>query len=109
MKIPRDLNGKDLASLLAKYGYRITRQTGSHIRLTTIEKGEHHITIPDHNYLKIGTLNNILSDLSTHLNMDKRSVIADLFVFLEQLNHCQFIKKKDCRYTCYPTDCVIAL
>ncbi|NYE57789.1 putative RNA binding protein YcfA (HicA-like mRNA interferase family) [Carboxydothermus ferrireducens DSM 11255] len=36
----------------------VTRQTGSHIRLTTTLKGEHHVTIPLHDPLKIGTLNN---------------------------------------------------
>ncbi len=45
MKLPRDLSGENLAKLLKKYGYEITRQTGSHIRLTTNLKGEHHITL----------------------------------------------------------------
>ena len=31
MKIPRGIGGEDLAKLLKKYGYEITRQTGSHI------------------------------------------------------------------------------
>ncbi|MEK7770741.1 MAG: type II toxin-antitoxin system HicA family toxin [candidate division NC10 bacterium] len=29
-------------------GYRVTRQTGSHLRLTTLERGEHHVTVPRH-------------------------------------------------------------
>ena len=52
MKLPREISGEELAKLLKKYGYEITRQTGSHIRLTTTAKGEHHITIPAHKYLK---------------------------------------------------------
>jgi len=49
MKLPRDMGGEELAALLGKYGYKITRQTGSHIRLTSPSKGfEHHITIPRH-------------------------------------------------------------
>jgi len=44
MKIPKDIGGKELANLLAKYGYKITRQTGSHIQLITTIKGEHQIT-----------------------------------------------------------------
>ena len=60
MRIPRDLGGEELARLLRRYGYEITRQTGSHLRLTTIVKGEHHITIPRHKPLKVGTLSNIL-------------------------------------------------
>jgi predicted RNA binding protein YcfA (HicA-like mRNA interferase family) len=35
MKLPRDLNGVELAKLLSNYGYSITRQTGSHNRLST--------------------------------------------------------------------------
>ncbi len=46
MKIPRDLSGIELAKKISVFGYRITRRTGSHIRLTTLENGEHHLTIP---------------------------------------------------------------
>ena len=79
MKLPREISGEELAKLLKKYGYEITRQTGSHIRLTTIAKGEHHITIPAHKYLKIGTLSSILSDIAIHLKMDKGDLIKELF------------------------------
>jgi len=46
MRLPRDLSGTDLANTLGQLGYVVTRQTGSHMRLTTSESGEHHITIP---------------------------------------------------------------
>ncbi len=32
MKLPRDMGGEELAVLLRRRGYEITRQTGSHIR-----------------------------------------------------------------------------
>ena len=35
MRLPRDVSGTDLAKVLQAYGYRVTRQTGSHMRLTT--------------------------------------------------------------------------
>ena len=41
MKIPRDVGGEELAKLLKKYEYKVARQTGSHIRLTTTIKEEH--------------------------------------------------------------------
>ncbi len=47
MRLPRDVSGEDLARRLRVLGYEITRQTGSHMRLTTQEGGEHHVTIPD--------------------------------------------------------------
>jgi hypothetical protein len=34
MRLPRDWGGEKLATLLGRYGYEVTRQTGSHIRLT---------------------------------------------------------------------------
>jgi predicted RNA binding protein YcfA (HicA-like mRNA interferase family) len=79
MKLPREISGKELAKLLKKYGYQITRQSGSHIRLTTSLQGEHHITIPAHKYLKIGTLSSILSDIAKHFKIDKNDLIKTLF------------------------------
>lgn len=48
MKLPRDISGTGLAKAIERYGYKISRQTGSHLRLTTRLGGEHHITIPAH-------------------------------------------------------------
>jgi predicted RNA binding protein YcfA (HicA-like mRNA interferase family) len=48
MRLPRDVGGRELAKLLGKYGYEVTRQTGSHMRLSKREGTEHHVTIPDH-------------------------------------------------------------
>lgn len=79
MKLPRDTNATTLIKLLKKYGYEVSRQSGSHIRLTTEQNGEHHITIPNHNPLKIGTLSSILGDIANHLNKSKEEVINELF------------------------------
>lgn len=80
MKLPRDLPGGELASLLARYGYRVTRQTGSHLRLTSSLKGaEHHVTIPQHKALKVGTLNAILTDVAAYLEMDRPELADALF------------------------------
>jgi len=35
MKLPRDVSGDDLAKALRVLGYEVTRQTGSHYRVTT--------------------------------------------------------------------------
>ena len=54
MKIPRDISSDNIIQSLKKYDYKVTRQTGSHIRLTSILKGkEHNITIPRHKDLKV--------------------------------------------------------
>ena len=79
-KLPWDLSGKKLAKKLQRYGYAITRQTGSHIRLTSKIKNEPHIiTIPDHHELKIGTLNNILKDVAGYLQITKEQLIKEMF------------------------------
>ena len=75
-KIPRDVSAKDLCGILEKYGYQKNRQTGSHIRLTSVLMGNaHHITIPDHDPIKIGTLNHILNDVAEYLKIDKHAII----------------------------------
>jgi predicted RNA binding protein YcfA (HicA-like mRNA interferase family) len=79
VKLPRDVSAQDLARLLGRYGYRITRQTGSHLRLTTLQNGEHHITIPNHDVLKVGTLSSILADVAAHLKVVKEALIKGLF------------------------------
>jgi len=48
VRMPRDVSGADLVKALERLGYRPTRQTGSHLRLTTTVNGEHHITVPNH-------------------------------------------------------------
>ena len=66
MKLPRDVSGRRLVSALAILGYSITRQRGSHIRITTQQDGEHHEVVPDHNPLKTGTLASVLKSVATH-------------------------------------------
>ncbi len=39
MRTPRDISGEELARALKRYGYEISRQTGSHMRLTTQKNG----------------------------------------------------------------------
>jgi len=79
-KLPRDISHKALCKVLGKYGYIITRQTGSHIRLKSNIMGfEHFITIPAHNPIKIGTLNLILNDVAKYLKMQREMLIERLF------------------------------
>lgn len=79
MKLPRDLDGRTLARALQPLGYEITRQTGSHLRLTTPQGGEHHITIPAHNPLRIGTLAAILADVAAHFGVSRQELLDQLF------------------------------
>jgi predicted RNA binding protein YcfA (HicA-like mRNA interferase family) len=79
VKVPRDLSSTQLIRLLSNFGYEITHQTGSHIRLTTQANGQHHITIPAHDPLKIGTLNAILRSVAEHLGLTNDEFLEQMF------------------------------
>lgn len=79
MKLPRDISGSDLAKALKACGYEVTRQTGSHMRLTTTEGGEHHVTIPQHDPLRVGTLSAILNDIAEHLEISRDELLTKIF------------------------------
>ena len=79
-KIQRNISGLKLAKLLEQFDYKITRQKGSHIRLTSRYKNEqHNITIPAHNPIKIGTLNNILREIADYVGLSKEELTRKLF------------------------------
>ncbi len=79
MKLPRDVSGQDLARRPKPYGYDVTRRVGSHMRLTTRERGEHHVTIPAHDELRVGTLEYILASVAHHLGLDRQELTQQLF------------------------------
>jgi len=54
VKIPRDLSGSELVKALRAPGYERVLQDGSHIRLTTQQGNQHHVTVPNHNPIKLG-------------------------------------------------------
>jgi predicted RNA binding protein YcfA (HicA-like mRNA interferase family) len=80
LKIPRDLSGTDLAKALRIFGYERTRQEGSHIRLTTLVRGRHHVTVPNHAAVKVGTLRNILKAVADHHGLEIEEVVHRLGV-----------------------------
>lgn len=79
MRLPRNLSGDDLARALARLGYAPTRQTGSHLRLTTMQAGQHHVTVPRHDSLKPGTLRSILAEVGEHHGLDREALLDLLF------------------------------
>jgi predicted RNA binding protein YcfA (HicA-like mRNA interferase family) len=79
VRIPRDLNGADLAKQLGQFGYSITRKSGSHMRLTRIDGGqEQHLTIPAHKPLRVGTLRQILKDVADHTHQPLEMILEAL-------------------------------
>ncbi len=57
----------------------MTRQKGSHIRMSkTLDGGDHHITIPIHSPIKIGTLSSILKEISEKQKLTKEELLQRL-------------------------------
>lgn len=76
MKLPRDVAAPELEKALRRaFQYEITRQTGSHRRLTTQLGGQHHLTVPAHDPLKPGTLRHILGEVATHQRLTVEEVL----------------------------------
>jgi predicted RNA binding protein YcfA (HicA-like mRNA interferase family) len=79
VKLPRDISGRHLVKALAILGYRPTRQSGSHIRVTTSVNGAHHLTVPLHSPIRSGTLAKILADVASHHSLSRNELIEKLF------------------------------
>jgi predicted RNA binding protein YcfA (HicA-like mRNA interferase family) len=76
MRLPRDLDGSALIRKLQKLGYKQVRQTESHVRLTcVVESREHHLTIPLHSPLRVGTLNGILTEIADFFDLSKDELL----------------------------------
>ena len=79
MRLSRDLTGKQLIKDLEQLGYRVTRQTGSHVRLSCEAAGQHHVTVPLHDPLRVGTLAAILADVAAHHKLTRDDLALKLF------------------------------
>ena len=79
--LPRDLSGDELSRLLhRRYAYRVVRQRGSHMRLVTSLRGpEHHVSVPRHSPLKVGTLHAILHRVAAYLEISQDELRRQLF------------------------------
>jgi predicted RNA binding protein YcfA (HicA-like mRNA interferase family) len=79
MRLPRDVSGPRLVKALRVLDYHATRQSGSHIRLSAKDaNGSHHVTIPNHNPIKLGTLASILDDVAAHHRMSRDELLSRL-------------------------------
>lgn len=77
MKLPRDMDAAQLIKALERIGYRVVRQSGSHIRLQCGEPA-HSITIPNHKPLRIGTLASIVADVAEKRRLDRDELLKEL-------------------------------
>jgi len=79
MRLPRDISGIELTKRLSVFGYCVKYQTGSHIKLTTLSNGEHHLVVPNHDCIRVGTLSKILSMVGSHFEINREEVVRRLF------------------------------
>jgi predicted RNA binding protein YcfA (HicA-like mRNA interferase family) len=77
MKLPRDIKAEVLIKVFSRYGYSVTRQVGSHVRMSN-DDNSHSITIPQHNPVKVGLLHNIVKDFCVANEIDTLDIISKL-------------------------------
>jgi predicted RNA binding protein YcfA (HicA-like mRNA interferase family) len=79
MKVPRDLGGAQLIKVLCRdWGFRQVHQEGSHVILQTETPGHQRLSVPNHNPLRVGTLNSIVRAVATHKGVDRQTVLDSL-------------------------------
>ncbi len=79
MKIPRDLSGAQLVKFLCRdWGYRVVHQEGSHIILQTEEPSHQRLSVPNHNPVRVGTLNSIIRAVSLHKGVARQELLDTL-------------------------------
>jgi predicted RNA binding protein YcfA (HicA-like mRNA interferase family) len=79
MKVPRDLSGAQLVKVLCRdWGYRVVHQEGSHIILQTDTPAPQRLSVPNHNPLRVGTLNSIVRAVSAHKDVERQQLLEAL-------------------------------
>lgn len=61
-KVPRDVSGERAVRALAKIGYVVDHQTGSHMILIHSQDPTKRLTVPAHRAIRVGTLRGIIRD-----------------------------------------------
>jgi predicted RNA binding protein YcfA (HicA-like mRNA interferase family) len=79
MKVPRDLSGAQLVKVLCRdWQYRVVHQEGSHIILQTDTPTHQRLSVPNHNPLRVGTLNGIVRAVSAHKSVERQHLLEAL-------------------------------
>ena len=67
-------------SLLPCCGYNLTQQRGSHIETYQPYMGySHNVSVPRHNPLRVGALDDILGDVAEYLEIGQDELMRELF------------------------------
>ena len=74
----KNLSGQDVLKIFAKFGFEKVDQEGSHIRMTTRMRREHHVTVPDHKVLPLGTFRAIPREAACHFECTSEEILSRL-------------------------------
>lgn len=79
MKLPRDLSGNALIKHLCRHwDYRVVHQVGSHVILQTDIPAHQRLPVPEHNFLRVGTLNSILRHVANLKSVSREQILEGL-------------------------------
>jgi predicted RNA binding protein YcfA (HicA-like mRNA interferase family) len=78
VKLPRGLSGADLIAALKRMGYKQTRQTGSHVRMTIFVPRQGHLTVPLARPIAAGTLAALIKDAAMHLETSVDEILSKI-------------------------------
>jgi predicted RNA binding protein YcfA (HicA-like mRNA interferase family) len=79
MKLPRDVSGEHFVGVLCRrWQYRRIHQTGSHIIIETAEPSQQRIAVPNHDAIRVGTLNAILRAVADHKAVTREAIVSSL-------------------------------
>jgi hypothetical protein len=79
LRIPANLSPEELSAALSNGGYAVTKQTPHHVRLTTLLRGEHHVTFPRDQVLDIRTTSAVLGAVAAHHRLSLAEMSERLF------------------------------
>lgn len=78
VRLPRDVSAEQLCRALGRLGYRLDRQSGSHMTLVHAMHPEWQVGFPRHNPLKVGMLHAAISKVAGQLGVDQIELLESL-------------------------------
>jgi hypothetical protein len=79
MRLPRDVGGRTLVKALCHdWDYHVVNEEGSHIILPADSPSPQRISVPDHNPVRIGTLNSLLRLVASHKGVERERILRSL-------------------------------
>ena len=72
------MSGEELIAALRRLGYKQTRQTGSHVRMTVSLPRQAHLTVPLARAIPPGALAALIKDAAAHLETTVEDILINI-------------------------------